>query len=135
MLTNLERLFFTDASEAHSEVPVVTTQLPDAYDDDISTEEAPVTNAKDNETKLRGTSDDTTTKPSDTTTSNVNNSIEDPSNARCQGLIKEFEANEEQLKKYYKNGHATKVFVFFNAQKTRRIKKLCYINYENTILL
>ena len=68
MLTNLERLFFTDASEAHSEVPVVTTQLPDVYDNDITTEEAPVTNAEDDETKLTGNSNDTTT-------SNVNNSI------------------------------------------------------------
>ena len=109
MLTNLEQLFCTDASEAHSEVQKVTTQLPDAYDDDITTEEAPVPNAEGDETKLTATSDDTTT-------SNVNNSIEDPSNARCQGLIKEFEANEEQLKQYYKNGHATKVFVFLHTQ-------------------
>ena len=57
---------------------------------------------------------DTTTKPGDTKTPIVNNTIEDPSNARCQELIKDFEAKEDQLKQYYKNGHATKVFVLIN---------------------
>ena len=72
------------------------------------TEDAPSEN---DATKLPGISDDNSTKPGDTTTPIVNNSIEDPSNARCQELIKNFEAKENQLKQYYKNGHATKVFV------------------------
>ena len=75
------------------------------------TEDAP---SKNDVAKILGTSDDNSTKPSDTKTPIVNKSIEDPSNARCQDLIKDFEAQEDQLKQYYKNGHATKVFILIN---------------------
>ena len=96
----------------------MTTQLPDVTDDDTTTAEAPVTTTEDDVTKLTGTFEDTTTKPSDTTTqpSDItiklnDNSSKDPSNASCKDLIKVFEAKEDHLKQYYKNDHATKVFV------------------------
>ena len=72
------------------------------------TEDAPSEN---DVAKIPGASDVNLTKISDNKTPIVNKSIEDPSNARCQDLIKDFEAKEDQLKQYYKNGHATKVFV------------------------
>lgn len=97
---NLKRQFYTE--DAPSEVPKVTTQFSDAYGNDVTTEEVLVATTDNDVAKIPGTSDDTAT---------VNNSKNDPSNARCQDLIENFEANEDQLKQYYKNGHATKVLV------------------------
>ena len=67
-------------------------------------------------TKPQSTLDDTTTQPSDTTTqpsdtTTVVNSVEDASNAECKDLIEEFEAKQDQPKKFYKNSHATKVLI------------------------
>ena len=91
---------------------VTTEKVPIAStEDDVTTEEAPIATTEDDVTKLPSTSDDNTTKPVVTTNSTVGNSIEDASNAGCKDLIEIFEAKEGQLKKYYKNGHATKVVV------------------------
>ena len=98
----------------------VTTQFPDETNDDVTIVEVPVATTEETHedvvTKPQSTLDDTTTQPSDTTTqpsdtTTVDNSVEDASNAECKNLIKEFEAKQDHLKKFYKNGNATKVLI------------------------
>ena len=99
-----------------SEEPKVTTQLPDANDGDVTTEEVPIATTEEtpenNVTKIPGTSDDTAAAIVDKSIEDTSNdTIEDVSNAGCEYLIEEFEVKENQLKQYYKNGHETKVTV------------------------
>ena len=81
------------------------TQVPEATTN-VTVEEVPVAitekTSEDDVTEPPGTSDDTTT---------VENSTEDASKFGCKDLIEIFESKEEQLKKYYMNGHATKVII------------------------